>query len=92
MEFDSDREALSWAYDYVQKSDFTPYKRPRKLYGACVESQELKDDDDDPVHYHVQYIHRYGGWYVFTRFKGDTFVRGYRLHKDGTLGRWNGIY
>lgn len=93
MEFNDDKEALAWAYGYVQKSQTKGGRSTaKKMLEVHFDSDNLTDDDGKPVRYAVQYLFSYRAWYVFTRFKHDPYVRGFRLHKDGTMGRWNGIY
>lgn len=95
LKAESDKDALRQAL-FITKS-LTRLKTetritPKRMCSAHVWSKNLKDDDGRAVVYHIQYLHRYQHWYVFTMFAGDYYMRAYRLHDDGTLGRWNGLY
>lgn len=93
-DFENDQEALAWAYDYVKENTVLRHGKgatPSDMYDVKVESREHNTADGKPVVYDVQYFFKYRAWFVFTMFDNDTFVKGYRLHKDGTLGRWNGV-
>lgn len=95
MQFKNDTEALAWAYDYVSKNSVLTAKGrkiPKTLYSLSFKSDSLITDEGDAVTYHVQHIFEYQEWYVFTRFKHEPIVKAYRLHRDGTIGRWNGLY
>ena len=93
-DFENDQEALAWAYRYASENSVLRHGKgstPSDVYDVRVVSNEHTTADGKPVLYDVQYVRKYRAWFVFTRFDNDEVTRGYRLHKDGTLGRWNGV-